>query len=232
MRKLKALSVELGNILNEAYIEQQALLYNTNAELQDCKSNWNSLAASVQKSTIDKSTHLSLKTLESQLKHQLKHLYDQVSLVVDSKATILQLTQSICHSYEISTTSIGKANGVLHTEKKVALITAPYFQPILCNRLFLTVEVCYNPVTPFSSVNLVVPQQEEAILAAVRSIWASAILKSSSHTLLAERQLSAKVSITWVICIPLAVISPTYFCYSCTCSTSISTPRTRSGRST
>jgi hypothetical protein len=147
MRKLKALATELANILNEAYIEQQALLCNTFTEVQQCKNGWEALAAVRSRAAGDKQD---IRSLENQLKHQLRHLYDQVSLVVDAKATILLSVQRVCDSYVSSTTVIGNANGVLHAGTKVTFVTSPHFKPLLNNRFFVTQEVTLrNPLVVF-----------------------------------------------------------------------------------
>jgi len=164
LRRLKLLSTDLNYVLTEAYIEQQSLLSNTRTELSDCSSTWNSMKTNKESE---------IKFMESQLKHQLKHLYDQIVLMIDFKATTLQSVQKIFDSYSKYLISTGQANGVLQASKKVSIVTTPYFLPLLGNRFFLT-------------------EEEESILATVRSIWAGAFLKSTSHTLLAERQLSTK----------------------------------------
>lgn len=66
------------------------------------------------------------------------------------------------------------------------------------------------------------------MLSTVRAIWAGAILKSSSHTLLAERQLSTKVSHHS----PTNAPGQTLILVSFTFSTLIGILRTRNGPST
>lgn len=139
MRRLKALATELGHILNEAHIEQQAVQCNTVAEVQGCNEAWAELSAVRERGgTADRTE---IKAMENALKYRLKHLYDQVSLVVDAKASILLAVQQICASYSSATASIGHFNGVLNARAKVTLVTAPHFEPLLNHRFFATQEV-------------------------------------------------------------------------------------------
>ena len=134
LRRLKLLSTDLNYVLTEAYIEQQSLLSNTRTELSDCNSTWNSMKTNKESE---------IKFVESQLKHQLKHLYDQIVLMIDFKATTLQSVQKIFDSYSKYLISTGQANGVLQASKKVSIVTTPYFLPLLGNRFFLTEEVSH-----------------------------------------------------------------------------------------
>jgi hypothetical protein len=137
MRKLKVLATELSYILNEAYIEQQSLLGNTKTELSSCNSEWNAMSTNKAQSSNDHT----VQSTESQLKHQLKHIYDQIAFIVDFKSNALQTVQRVCDRYTRSMVSMGQFSGVLHASKKVALVTAPHFQPLVSNRFFATQEV-------------------------------------------------------------------------------------------
>ena len=143
MKKLKVLATELNYILNEAYIEQQTLLSNIKNELLDCNRTWEANSTVQPRKDRDSSFDDS-KVLENQLKHTIKHLYDQIVLIVDFKSSLLQSIQRICDGYNQSITTIGRDSGVLQATKKVSLVTSPHFTPLTNNRFFSTQEVTRN----------------------------------------------------------------------------------------
>ena len=114
------------------------------AKLQDCRSDWNTMTtAKLNGGGTNEKRSLDVGAPERRLKHQLKHVYDQIAIIVDFKAATLLAVQRICDSYTSSITSIGQYNGVLQAEKKVAMVTSPHFLPLTGNRFFSTEEVLH-----------------------------------------------------------------------------------------
>mmetsp|Transcript_1491 Transcript_1491/g.2461 ORF Transcript_1491/g.2461 Transcript_1491/m.2461 type:complete len:847 (-) Transcript_1491:37-2577(-) len=191
MKKLRKLSDEINGILNEAYILQQSVYAEIEAELKKFSGTARGIIrvlrpeqSSRGERILDEEELVSYSSLETEimtveqakstemhLKVRILALYEQVASQVDDKMKMLRIIQKLCKTYAHSMNLLATNSGVLDAENKVGLIIREYMDPLLHNRIFST-------------------DKEEALYVSVRRIWAFLVLASSDREHFAGRQLS------------------------------------------
>lgn len=142
LKKLNCFATDLNEVLNEGYIEQQSKLMTLRMDISEClKSKDETLESGKPDTGNTENSSNIMKPIEIRLKHQLHYAYDKIYEIVDIKTSTLQLLHRLFSSYVKSVVAVGDESGVLHTAQKVEMVTAPYFQPLLQNKFFVTQEV-------------------------------------------------------------------------------------------